>query len=78
VTLDEYKEIIGEFIELKESDNIEVTLSIQGEKKKLIYPKDSKEADILEEKLKDIEKGSRIGILRTDLDERPIGIREAG
>jgi len=76
VILDEWKEIMGEFVELNEKDNLEVSISIQGENKKLVYPKKSKESRILKDELRDIEKGSKIGILRTDLDERPICIRK--
>jgi len=42
----------------------------------LRYHSDSKEGKILKDKLRDIERESKIGILRTDLNERPIAIRE--
>jgi len=76
VKLDVYEEIQGEYIELKEGEYIELTLSIRGRSMTLRYHSDSKEGKILKDKVSDIEEGSKISILRTDLDERPICIRE--
>ncbi len=42
----------------------------------LRYHSDSKEGKILKDELRDIERGSKIGILQTDLNERPICIRD--
>ncbi len=68
VKLDVYEEIQGEYIEL--------TLSIRGRNMTLRYHSDSKEGKILKDKVSDIEEGSKISVLRTDLDERPICIKE--
>ncbi len=76
VIFDEWEEIIGEFVELNEKDNFEVSISSQGKNKKLVYPKKSKESRILKDELRDIEREAKIGILQTDLNDRPICIRE--
>ena len=76
VKLDVYEEIQGEYIELKEGEYIELILSIRGRNMTLRYHSDSKEGKILKDELRDIERGSKIGILQTDLNERPICIRD--
>ncbi len=76
VRLEEYEEIIGEFVELREENNeIEVILSAEREKK-LKYASPSKEAEILKDEFDEIEAGTKVGLLKTDLTDKTVLVRE--
>lgn len=77
IQLKNYEEIVGKFVELKEkNEGIQVILSSNGKIKKLKYPLDSKQGNILLKKFQEIDTGTEIGILRTDIRRKPLILRE--
>lgn len=75
IDLKPYEEAIGTYEGLSISEN-EVTLTLSINKiVKLTFPKQSLEANILINALKDIQKGTKITLLRTDSPTKPLIIR---
>jgi AbrB family looped-hinge helix DNA binding protein len=73
--LKEWWEIVGILEETMEDDlSYEVYIRCHDALYRLMYPPNSKEAEILREKLKG-RKGRVIGILRTDLENKPVAVR---
>jgi len=74
-----WQEVIGRLNELKKKEStVEVSIEIGGDISTIEFPRDSTEANILLEALRDVDEGQKIGILRTDLPNRPIVIRSKG
>jgi len=66
-----WEEVVGRFLGLERDDQwliVKISYGI------LIFPVDSPEAQFLTEKLKGLS-GRRVGILRTDLVEKPIVVK---
>lgn len=77
ITLTHWEEIIAEFREIKKSEkSVIVSLSLDAREHLLQYPTSSKESELLEKNLKNVKKGTKIGILRTDLIDSPLKIRQ--
>ncbi len=72
-TLKKWEEIVGRFQEINQ-DNWCLNIHIDGFSP-LSYPLDSIESSILKEELEDVESGTKIGILRTDIKEEPLVVR---
>ncbi len=77
VTLDYWTEIVGQFIEIEDDGEfISFVLELNHNKTvKLEYPRGSKESKELLKKLESLERSTRIGILRTDLKNKPLMVR---
>lgn len=76
LNLNSWEEVIGDFKEMKITDKqVKVSLYLGNSHLLLKYPHNSKEARLLQKGLKDVEKGRKIGILRTALSHAPIKIR---
>lgn len=77
VTLDYWTEIVGQFIEIEDDGEfISFVLEVNHNKTvKLEYPRGSKESKELLRKLESLERSTRIGILRTDLKNKPLMVR---
>jgi len=77
VTLDYWTEIVGQFIEI-EDDGEFTTLVIEvnhNKTVKLEYARGSKESEELLRNLENLDRSTRIGILRTDLENKPLMVR---
>ncbi|MFW6196782.1 MAG: hypothetical protein ACOC5D_05540 [Thermoplasmatota archaeon] len=71
--LGEWDDIKGEFLGLeKNEEEIKLKLRTEGKIWTLIFPTDSKDAEVLEKELQDVEKGTEVGVLKTDSKEEPI------
>lgn len=67
IKLSEWEEIIAEFNEIKRTkESVKVSLYFGTSQHLLQYPTSSKESKLLEQSLRGVEEGSKIGILRTD------------
>lgn len=76
ITLDFYEEVIGEYEGLQQEDKLlRIYISVNDSDRFLEYPIQCKEAQILLDELKDVHLGTKIGILRTDVENKPIFIR---
>lgn len=77
ITLDYWTEIVGQFIEIEDDGEfISFVLELNHNKTvKLEYPRGSKESKELLKKLESLERSTRIGILRTDLKNKPLMVR---
>jgi hypothetical protein len=74
--LEPWEEAIGNYESLRISeDRVTLTLSPTQKDIKIAFPKDSPEAKVLIEAVKNIPKDAKIALLRTDNPERPIIIR---
>jgi len=78
IKLSEWEEIIAEFNEIKRTkESVKVSLYFGTSQHLLQYPTSSKESKLLEQSLRGVEEGSKIGILRTDTDtDTPLRIRK--
>lgn len=72
-TLKKWEEIIGKFRGINQ-DNGCLNIHMDGFSP-LSYPLDSIESSILKKELEDVESGTKIGILRTDIKDKPIVVR---
>lgn len=70
---DAWSEIYGELQDVTESDDY-VIVNIEGSTP-LAYDSNSQEATILKEELSDVEPGTVIGILSTDIPSKPVVVR---
>lgn len=76
IRLDFYEEIIGDYKWLdQENKLLRIHISVKDSDRFLEYPIESKEAQILLEELEDVQPGTKIGVLRTDVESHPIFIR---
>ncbi len=74
-----WQEVMGRLDDLKKKEStVQVSINTGGNISTLEFSRDSREAEILLEDLKDVDEGKKIGILRTDLPNRPIVIRLKG
>lgn len=77
--LDRWQEVIGRLNGLEKRERtVEVSIDTGDDISTIEFPRDSTEANILLEALRDVDEGQKIGILRTDLPNRPIVIRSKG
>ncbi len=70
---DEWTELYGQFNELIEEGGY-IIVDIEG-LKPIAYDLDSKEAEIIKKELKDVEPRTNIGLMTTDMPEKPIVTR---
>lgn len=71
-----YEEVQCEFIELfEERKELFLHIKVNGYSKFLYYTIESKEAQILLSELDGIPSGSKIGILKTDVEDKPLYLR---
>ncbi|MFP4051980.1 MAG: hypothetical protein ACLFVB_09620 [Thermoplasmata archaeon] len=73
MNLDYYEEVIGEFKKVfQKNEFLILKLEINGKTHELKYPINSQESEIIQNEIKKISKGSKIGILRTDIPRKAI------
>lgn len=73
VELGRWEEIIGNFLGFRKDEQwLQVNLASEIT---LFFPVSGLEAKIIEEKLREVEAGKVVSILRTDLVEKPIIVR---
>lgn len=71
-----YEEFIGTIKKTKENNRLlNIYLCNDNKTYKLVYPIECKEAQILLEELEHVKTGTKIGILRTNVENKPIWIR---
>jgi len=72
-TEDEWKEFYGTLQEVCDKGEY-IIVDIEG-LSPLAYSSESQEAEIIKKKLKDVEPGTKIGLMKTDIPEKPIVTR---
>jgi hypothetical protein len=76
VRLKEWWEVVGVLKGVREIDeSLEVYVDCHGEPYRLTFPTDSAEAEIMKRSLQGLE-GKVVGILKTDLKDMPIAVRQ--
>jgi len=72
-TLQSWEEIVGRYQGTERNDS-HIIVHLE-ELSPLSFPLGSSEASILEEELEDVESGTKVGILRSDMPEKPLLVR---
>lgn len=71
-----WEEVIGSYRALETDEKeVSVILSLPPKNVKLTFPENSTEAKILRKALAAAPKGRKIGLLRTDLTDKPLMVR---
>ncbi len=78
ISLSPWEEVVGELVEVKVNEGfVKVIIDTQHIVSSVIeYPEDSSEGGILKEDLQEVGRNQKIGILRTDVESKPLVVRK--